>query len=102
MAEHNGVRERMRAYLLPRAPKTEAERDAFERAVEAQAAYEASAGIGEIPGGVTSFTVGSFSATVSGSAHGAGYTRETISPVAWACLRNAGLIAYELPTARRA
>ena len=101
MSVANGVRERLLAYIAPRKPTTIAEADALERAINAQEDYEEETGTAAIPGGVSSFSIGDFSATVADGARYPAYTRETISPVAWSILRNAGLIAYSLPTARR-
>ena len=83
-------------------PETEAQIRALADAVEAQADYESASGIAELPGNVASVTNDGVSMTfVQGRAGGSGYTRETISPAAWAFLRNAGLIAYALPTAKK-
>ena len=97
-----GVRERLTAYLLPRRAESAAELAAFERAVAAQVEYEQRAGLGDVPEGVKSFSIGDFSATLGEGGQGAGYTRETLSPVAWSILKNAGLIGHAWPTARRA
>lgn len=97
-----GVRERLTAYLLPRRAETAEEQAAFERAVAVQVEYEQRAGLGDVPEGVQSFSIGDFSATLAGGGQGAGYTLVTLSPVAWSILKNAGLIGYAWPTARRA
>lgn len=96
------IEARLRAYILPRRPETPEQEQALLDAVEAQAAYEDAAGFGGLPGNVASVRNDGLSMTfISGSANGSGYTRETISPAAWAILRNAGLIAYDLPTAKK-
>ena len=103
MADHDsGVRERLKAYLLPRRVQTEDEAAAFERAVAAQVEYECGTGMEDMPEGVRSFAIGDFSATLSAGGRGPAYTKDSISPVAWSILRNAGLIGYAWPTARRA
>ena len=95
MSGNEGVRERVLAWLLPRVPATEAQWAALDRAVAAQAEYEAAGGAMAVPAGVTAFSIGDFLATLAGGG------REYLCPLAWSILRNAGLIAYELPTARR-
>lgn len=98
----DNIEERLRAYLLPRKPVTADELSALSRAVDAQAAFEASSGLGDLPAGVQSVKNDGLSVTFrEGGSGGSGYTRDTISPVAWAILRNAGLIRYDLPTAKK-
>ena len=97
-----GMRERLTAYLLPRRAETAEERAAFERAVAAQAEYEQRAGLGDVPEGVQSFSIGDFSATLGMGGQGEGYTRDSLCSVAWSILKNAGLIGHAWPTARRA
>ncbi len=95
------VRERLTAYIYPRAPATDAQNSEFEAAVEAQVAYETENMDGEaIPGNVESFSIGNYSVNFA-EAGSAQYTRRTISPAAYAFLFNAGLICHDLPTARR-
>lgn len=101
------IEERLRAYILPRKPTTADEESAFYRAVDAQIAYETAngagqLGLGALPGNVASISNDGVSMTFQGSAAAQdGYSRDTLSPAAWAILRNAGLIAYTLPTARK-
>lgn len=95
------VAERLLAYILPRRPETEEQVRAFNDAVAAQEAYEQESGAGDFPAGVRSFTLGDFSATLADGSRWPAYTRDTISPAAWAILRRAGLIVYVLPTARK-
>ena len=99
MTHEQGVRERLKAYIYPRSPTTEDEAAALEEAVLAQIAFEEDSGMVEAPGGVSSYTLGDL--TVQLSERWPAYTRETISPTAWAILRNAGLVRHALPTARR-
>jgi len=99
--KEDAIAHRLRAYILPRKPVTADQVEAFDLAVEAQMDYEAESGIDGIPGAVNDFTIGDFKATLTEDARYPAYTRQTISPVAWSILRNAGLIAYSLPTARK-
>lgn len=96
-----GVRQRLLAYILPRVPETEAQHTAMDSAVEAQLAYEAASGLSGLPGNVKSISNDGVSMDFASGATDPAYTRDTISPVAWSLLRNAGLIAYALPTARK-
>lgn len=96
-----GVRQRLLAYILPRKPVTDAQEEALEDAIEAQMAYENEAGFSGVPGNVASMTNDGVSVTFTQGRASPTYTSETISPVAWSILRNAGLIAYTLPTARK-
>jgi hypothetical protein len=96
------VRERLTAYISPRAPTTQAEQDAFENAVVAQTDYEtANSAIGAASG-VASISNDGVSVSFDTSrSSGGSYSMQTISPAAYAYLYNAGLIRYSLPTARR-
>ena len=96
------MRERLTAYIYPRAPATEAEQAAFEEAVEAQVKYEtANEGLA-MPYGVASASNDGVSVTFdSGRVSTAEYTIHTICPAAYAYLFNAGLIRHSLPVARR-
>lgn len=97
----DGVRERLLAYILPRRPGTPEQLDALERAATAQAEYDAASGMEGVPGNVTGYSIDDVSVTFAAGGRGPSYTKDTISPVAWSILRNAGLIAYALPTARK-
>lgn len=101
VSAEEGVRERLLAYIHPRVPQTKAQEDALDDAVEVQVEYERANGMDSVPANVASVSNDGVSMTFRDSAGASGYTRETISPVAWSILRNAGLIAYALPTARR-
>lgn len=95
------VRERLTAYIYPRAPSDEAQEEAFDNAVNAQVEYESASEDGDaLPPGVASFSIGNYSVTAI-NGQSASYTQQTICPAAWAYLYNAGLIRYALPTARR-
>ena len=96
-----GVRERLLAYILPRRPATQAQQAALENAVEAQIAYEDENGVSGLPGNIAAYSNDGVSMTFAQGRSAPTYTSDTISPVAWSILRNAGLIAYSLPTARK-
>ena len=91
------VRERLRARIAPNAPEDEAQAEAFDRAVEAQAAFEAREGeaLAAARRGVRSFTIGSYS-----ESRGAG-DGDVLCPLARALLANAGLLRRGMPAARR-
>lgn len=96
------VRERLLAYIYPRAPATQTEQDAFDEAVDAQVEYEtANEGLA-MPYGVASASNDGVSVTFdSGRVSAAVYTVHTICPAAYAYLFNAGLIRHSMPVARR-
>lgn len=96
-----GVRERLLAYILPRRPKTEAQNEALYKAVEVQVAFEADMGLSGMPGNIAAYANDGVSMTFIQGKTAPTYTSDTISPVAWSILRNAGLIAYSLPTTRK-
>lgn len=95
---YDDIEQRLLAYILPRKPRTSEQEEAMEDAVEAQLAYEREAGLSGVPGNVSSMSNDGVSVTFTGNI--AQLTDDTISPTAWAILRNAGLIGYSLPTAR--
>ena len=101
IVDEDQVRERLLAYILPRKPETAAQNTAMDNAVDAQVAWEEESAAAGLPGGVSSIRNDGVSMTFMNSSAQSGYSRETISPVAWAYLRNAGLIAYALPTAKK-
>lgn len=101
MTVAEGVRERLLAYILPRRPETTAQETALDNAVNVQVEYEAALGLNGLPGNVAAYSNDGLSMTFRESGGAAGYNRDTISPVAWSILRNAGLIVYSLPTARK-
>lgn len=97
-----GVRQRLLAYILPRTPSTTEQETALNQAVEVQVEYEAGTGMAGLPGNVASVSNDGVSMTfMQNNGSAPTYTRDTISPVAWSILRNAGLIAYALPTAKK-
>ena len=77
MAGHaQDVRERLLAYIHPRAPITEAQQTAFEKAATAQAEYEESHPMDAIPPGVASESNDGVSVTfASGASAGADTVR---------------------------
>lgn len=95
------VRERLTAYIFPAVPRGKKQSDAFEEAVQVQYEYESRSDTSSIPDGVASFSIGDFSATMTSDSRSAAYTQATISPHAWAILKNAGLLRSGIPTARR-
>jgi len=95
------VRQRLLAYILPRRPQTEAQETALSLAVEAQVEFEAVNGLSGLPGNVSAISNDGVSMTFIRGGTAPDYTRDTISPAAWSILRNTGLIAYALPTARK-
>ena len=95
------VRERLLAYILPRRPATPEQETALDNAVEVQVDYEAAMGIAGVPGNVAAYSNDGVSMTFVQGRNAPTYSDDTISPVAWSILRNAGLIAYSLPTARK-
>ena len=96
-----GVRERLLAYIAPRKPETIMQTNAMNSATEAQVDYEVANGLLNIPGNVISVTNDGVSMAFAVGSAAPAYTRDTICPVAWSLLRNAGLIAYNLPTAKK-
>ena len=98
LSPEEGIRARLLAYIQPRKPATETQETALEQAVEAQLDYEA-AGFGGVAGNIASMSNDGVSVSFTQGSASPSYTRDTISPVAWSLLYNAGLIAYTLPTA---
>ena len=99
MGERERIAERLRAYIRPNEAETEAQKAAFERAVDAQLEWEERGGE-ELPPGVKALSVGNYSVTMD-EPSGAACTRANISPAAWAILTNAGLLARAWPVAQR-
>ena len=96
----DGVRARLLAYIAPRKPETETQEDALEKAIAAQLDYEAN-GFGGVAGNVASMSNDGVSVSFAQGTSAPSYTKDSICPVAWSLLRNAGLIAYSLPTAKK-
>lgn len=99
---YESVEARMTAYIAPNTPRTKAQQEAFELAVDAQVEYEKAEQSSGIPTGVDSFKLGDFSAEMKAASASSAYTRDTLSPYAWALLHNAGLLRRgAIPVARR-
>lgn len=103
---YDSVEARLTAYIAPNVPRTKAQQDAFNEAVDAQVDYETqleSARIG--PPGAVSYSESNDGVSVSASYSsgvGSAYTESTLHPYAWALLKNAGLLRKgAIPTARR-
>ena len=92
---------RLEAYIFPHIPVTSAQKQAFERAVDAQVRFEQENGGAELPAGLNAVSIGDFSVSASSGARTAAYTSETLSPEAWAYLYRAGLLKGAIPQARR-
>lgn len=95
------VRERLKAYIFPKAPATAAQEEAFERAVIAQYEYETANPAEAIPEGVASVSNDGVSVSYMQTGRSAGYTQASIAPAAYAYLLNAGLLPGAIPRARR-
>ena len=100
---YESVQARLTAYIAPNTPVTQAQKQAFGEAVKVQAEYE-SAQMQGIPAGAQSYSMSNdgVSVSVTYAGAGAGYSEQTLSPYAWALLKNAGLLRKgAIPTARR-
>ena len=96
------VRERLTAYIYPRAPSNDAQNEAFENAVNAQVEYESENETIAAPSGVEAISNDGVSVSFEASrVTGGAYSIHTIAPAAYAYLYNAGLIRHALPVARR-
>lgn len=95
------MEDRMKLFIFPNEAKTEAETEAFNKAVSYQIAHEKSLAeqygdIG-IPDGTTGFKIGDFSMTFEEGVNGSGLTRKTICQAAYSVLLRAGLLYRGLP-----
>ena len=103
---YDSVEARLKAYIAPNTPRTKAQQEAFDLAVEAQMEHEKSlSGWQAVPAGATGYSMTNegVSVSVTMAAGGAAYTESTLHPYAWALLKNAGLLRKgAIPTARRA
>lgn len=100
LSPEEGIRARLLAYIAPRTPETDTQTEALDKAIQAQLDYEA-AGFGGVAGNIASMSNDGVSVSFTQGSASPSYTRDTISPVAWSLLYNAGLIAYSLPTAKK-
>lgn len=104
---YDSVQARLTAYIAPNTPRTKAQKDAFDQAVEAQADYEKSLETAQVgPANAQSYSENNDGVSVSVSyaaRAGAAYSESTLHPYVWALLKNAGLLRKgAIPTARRA
>ncbi len=87
----------MLAFIMPNEPKTDEEKVAFEKAVvyqiEHEKTLEEQLGNEALPQGITSFTIGHFSATLD-SSYQPYLTRKNICPFAYSVLLRAGLLYH--------
>lgn len=95
------IQERMYAFIFPNEPRSDAEKAAFDKAVDYQIAHEKTIAseyanlnvLQALPDGVSSFTIGTF-----GMEFGNGYkkssilNKDTICPYAYSVLLRAGLL----------
>ena len=100
MNERERIEERLRAYIYPNIARTREQQEAFNNAVDAQLDYESAQGMGDVPGGVQSFSVGNYSVTFADASGGVDASGN-LCPAAWAFLHNAGLLKHAMPVAKR-
>ena len=94
--------DRMYAFIFPNEPRTDVEREAFDKAIKYQIAHEktlasefAELGVLQaLPDGVSSFSIGTFSMGFSGDGLKKSVTldKNTICPYAYGVLLRAGLL----------
>jgi len=88
--------ERMYAFCFPNAPRTEEEKDAFERAARMQYEHDetqrAQTGGMEMPTGVESLKIGDFQIAADRDAVGGRLTMRSICPAAYGLLLRTGLL----------
>ena len=104
---YDSVQSRLTAYIAPITPRTKAQKEAFDLAVETQTDYEKSLETAQVgPANAQSYSESNDGVSVSVSyaaRAGAAYSESTLHPYAWALLKNAGLLRKgAIPTARRA
>lgn len=94
------MRERMYAYIFPNEPITNAQKEAFDKAVDLQIAHEKTIAsqLGgsdmNLPNGVSGFTIGSFSMNFGGNGYENSYalSKKDICPYAYSALLRSGLL----------
>lgn len=93
MQELEAMEPRILAFIFPNEPRSDSEKEAFDRAVIAQCAHEYTHAeeFGGIPDGVQDYTVGNFSVTF-GQVQSLQLSRRTICPTAYGILLTAGLL----------
>lgn len=91
--EIEGMEPRILAFIMPNEPRSNQEREAFDRAVIAQCVHEYTHGgeFGAIPDGVQSYAVGNFSVAF-GQRQSLQLSRRTICPTAYGLLLVSGLL----------
>jgi len=91
--EIEAMEPRILAFIMPNEPRSNREREAFDRAVVAQCVHEYTHGgeFGAIPDGVQSYTVGNFSMEF-GQGQSLQLSRHTLCPTAYGLLLTAGLL----------
>ena len=94
------VEERLRAFIYPNTPRTRAQTEAFELAVETQLKYEKQNDGESIPENVASFSIGDYSVALREGTT-PDYSRADLAPGVWALLFNAKLLMHSMPVARR-
>ena len=95
VAELNAMTARMLGYIFPNTPVTDEEKYAFDSAVLLQIQHEKAlkASRGEIPDGVSSFSIGHFSMTFADEKSASSkLTRKTICDASYGLLLRAGLL----------
>ena len=88
------MQEQMRLFIFPNAAETDAEIEAFNKAVTFQIAHEKSRQeqFDQIPDGVSGFKIGDFSMNFEAGFNDAGLNRKNICPAAYSVLLRAGLL----------
>ena len=91
--------DRMKLFIFPNEAKTDAEVEAFNKAVAYQIAHEKSQQEqhGDIPNGVSAFKIGDFSMNFAAGVTDTKITRLTICEAAYSVLLRAGLLYRGLP-----
>ncbi len=103
VAELNAMTARMLGFIFPNTPVTDEEKYAFDSAVLLQLQHEKAlkAQMGEIPDGVSSFTIGHFTMSFAdGASCSSSLTRKTICDAAYGLLLRAGLLYRGVERAR--
>lgn len=90
----------MKLFIFPNEAETDAQQEAFDKAVEYQLIHEKSLAetLGQIPDGASSFRIGDFSMTFGDGVNSSGLTRKTICPAAYSLLLRNGLLGRAVLT----
>lgn len=88
------IRDKMYAFIFPNDPRTDEDKQVFEKAVRYQYAHEATAAMSmsDVPQGVHSFSIGDFSMSFEDGLNDMQLTRKTICPSAYGMLLRHGLL----------